>query len=166
LSYLKICIHLSFIHFACDFKYKILGVLTSLILIHKLPAVNLRIQSLLSADPLFICHSSILSVCLQENIEQNESVEKMVGALTTLIHKLPAANLRTLSLLIHHLHRVALHQPTNHMSATNLAIVFGPTLLRPSEGAASLDSLMDTPNQTRIIETLILHVQVRCSVDI
>ena len=96
----------------------------------------------------------------QDNLEQNASSEEMVPALTSLIQKLPAANLRTLSLLVHHLHRVTLQQPVNHMSATNLAIVFGPTLLRPSEGAASLDSLMDTPNQTRIIETLIQHVQV------
>ncbi len=46
------------------------------------------------------------------------------------------------------------------MSASNLGIVFGPTLLRPSEGAASLSSLMDTAHQAKIVELLISHCQV------
>ena len=39
----------------------------------------------------------------------------------------------------------------------NLGIVFGPTLLRTSEGSASLSSLVDTVHQTRVIELLIEH---------
>ena len=46
------------------------------------------------------------------------------------------------------------------MSAGNMGIVFGPTLLRPSEGAASLNSLMDTAHQAKIIELLIKNSQV------
>lgn len=46
------------------------------------------------------------------------------------------------------------------MSPSNLGIVFGPTLLRPSEGPVNLDALMDTSHQTRAIELLIVHSQV------
>ena len=46
------------------------------------------------------------------------------------------------------------------MSAGNMGIVFGPTLLRPSEGAASLSSLMDTAHQAKIVELLIKNSQV------
>ncbi len=46
------------------------------------------------------------------------------------------------------------------MSASNMGIVFGPTLLRPSEGAASLASLMDTAFQARVVELLIQNSQV------
>ncbi|XP_055956344.1 mucin-5AC-like [Patella vulgata] len=45
------------------------------------------------------------------------------------------------------------------MSAANLGIVFGPTLLKPYEGVASLASLVDTPHQTLAIEMLISSAQ-------
>lgn len=37
--------------------------------------------------------------------------------------------------------------------------MFGPTLLRTSEGSASLSSLVDTVHQTRVIELLIDHTE-------
>ena len=49
----------------------------------------------------------------------------------------------------------------NQMNPSNLGIVFGPTLLRPSEGPVNLDSLIDTAHQTRAVELLIVHSQVR-----
>lgn len=44
---------------------------------------------------------------------------------------MPRPNLCTLSYLLAHLHRVQLYQETNKMNASNLAIVFWPTLVRP-----------------------------------
>lgn len=38
-----------------------------------------------------------------------------------------------------------------------IGIVFGPTLLRTSEGSASLSSLVDTVHQTRAIELLVIY---------
>ncbi len=58
------------------------------------------------------------------------------------------------------IYRVTRQEHINQMSASNLGIVFGPTLLRPSEGAASLSSLMDTAHQAKIVELLISHCQV------
>lgn len=46
----------------------------------------------------------------------------------------------------------------NKMSASNLGIVFGPTLMRPKPTGAtvSLSSLVDYPHQARIVEALII----------
>lgn len=56
--------------------------------------------------------------------------------------------------------RVADLESENQMNPSNLGIVFGPTLLRPSEGPVNLDSLMDTAHQTRAVELLIVNSTV------
>ncbi|XP_059511325.1 active breakpoint cluster region-related protein [Stegostoma tigrinum] len=50
-----------------------------------------------------------------------------------LLRSLPEPNVSTLLFLLDHLKRVAEKEPVNKMSVHNLATVFGPTLLRPSE---------------------------------
>ncbi|KAE8622084.1 hypothetical protein XENTR_v10005087 [Xenopus tropicalis] len=50
-----------------------------------------------------------------------------------LLRSLPDPNLMTFLFLLQHLKRVAEKEPINKMSLHNLATVFGPTLLRPSE---------------------------------
>ncbi|XP_034088860.1 active breakpoint cluster region-related protein isoform X1 [Gymnodraco acuticeps] len=50
-----------------------------------------------------------------------------------LLRSLPDPNLMTFLPLLDHLKRVAEKEPINKMSLHNLATVFGPTLLRPSE---------------------------------
>ncbi|XP_068945822.1 active breakpoint cluster region-related protein isoform X2 [Petaurus breviceps papuanus] len=50
-----------------------------------------------------------------------------------LLRTLPDPNLITFLFLLEHLKRVAEKEPINKMSLHNLATVFGPTLLRPSE---------------------------------
>uniref|UniRef100_A0A8C1F7U3 Active breakpoint cluster region-related protein n=1 Tax=Cyprinus carpio carpio TaxID=630221 RepID=A0A8C1F7U3_CYPCA len=50
-----------------------------------------------------------------------------------LLRSLPDPNLITFLSLLEHLKRVAEKEPVNKMSLHNLATVFGPTLLRPSE---------------------------------
>ncbi|XP_029303228.1 active breakpoint cluster region-related protein isoform X4 [Cottoperca gobio] len=50
-----------------------------------------------------------------------------------LLRSLPDPNLMTFLPLLEHLKRVAEKEPINKMSLHNLATVFGPTLLRPSE---------------------------------
>ncbi|XP_042242291.1 rho GTPase-activating protein 45-like isoform X2 [Homarus americanus] len=76
--------------------------------------------------------------------------------LRDLVRRLPRHHFTCLALLMHHLHRVTLHAHLNNMPSSNLGIVFGPTLLRTSEGSASLSSLVDTVHQTRAIELLIM----------
>ncbi|XP_047527565.1 rho GTPase-activating protein 21 isoform X4 [Vanessa atalanta] len=76
--------------------------------------------------------------------------------LRRLVHALPPAHYETLKYLIQHLRRVVAHSAFNKMEARNLAIVFGPTLVR----AASDDMLAmvnDMSSQCRIIESFLTH---------
>nr|XP_006813177.1 PREDICTED: rho GTPase-activating protein 29-like [Saccoglossus kowalevskii] len=87
--------------------------------------------------------------------------ERIVNLLKGTISKLPEENFKTLAVLVHHLKRVSDNSDSNLMSASNLGIVFGPTLLRQSsEGAATLASLVDTPHQARTVELLIHNWQI------
>ncbi|KAJ8725450.1 hypothetical protein PYW08_003633 [Mythimna loreyi] len=76
--------------------------------------------------------------------------------LRRLVRALPDAHYETLKYLIQHLRRVVAHSTYNKMEARNLAIVFGPTLVR----AASDDMLAmvnDMSSQCRIIESFLTH---------
>ncbi|CAH2074472.1 unnamed protein product, partial [Iphiclides podalirius] len=76
--------------------------------------------------------------------------------LRRLVHALPEAHYETLKYLVQHLRRVVAHSAANKMEARNLAIVFGPTLVR----AASDDMLAmvnDMSSQCRIIESFLTH---------
>uniref|UniRef100_A0A3Q2W323 ABR activator of RhoGEF and GTPase n=1 Tax=Haplochromis burtoni TaxID=8153 RepID=A0A3Q2W323_HAPBU len=54
-----------------------------------------------------------------------------------LLRSLPDPNIMTFLTLLEHLKRVAEKEPINKMSLHNLATVFGPTLLRPSESESA-----------------------------
>jgi len=85
--------------------------------------------------------------------EEREAVQQ----LRQLVNQLPRYHHNTLGFLCQHLNRVAEQAETNNMPASNLAIVFGPTLLKTTEGSASLSSLVDTVHQTRVVELLTRH---------
>ncbi|XP_022646905.1 rho GTPase-activating protein 45-like isoform X5 [Varroa destructor] len=81
-----------------------------------------------------------------------------VGILRKTAKNLPRVHYSTLDNLLKHLRRIASNSESNHMPASNLGIVFGPTLLRTREGSASLSNLVDTVHQSRVIELLITYV--------
>ncbi|XP_040846543.1 rho GTPase-activating protein 45 isoform X1 [Ochotona curzoniae] len=92
--------------------------------------------------------------------ERSEEVAlAMASRLRELLRDLPPENRASLRYLLRHLRRVVAAEQNNKMTPANLAIVFGPTLLRPrpTEATVSLSSLVDYPHQARIIETLIVH---------
>ena len=66
-----------------------------------------------------------------ENEDIREEYNKLLGKLRELVMQLPTANRLTAARLIMHLKRVSEHHEANAMPGSNLAIVFGPTLLRP-----------------------------------
>ena len=82
------------------------------------------------------------------------------------VNELPDANYATLRFLMGHLDRVRANESMNQMSAHNLAIVFGPTLLRSPNDPASKDKLanasggpvdlQDMNYQCKAIETILL----------
>ena len=56
-----------------------------------------------------------------------------------------------------HLKRVVEHSSTNKMEARNLAIVFGPTLMRTADDNM-VAMVTDMSHQCRIVESLLSHV--------
>jgi hypothetical protein len=57
--------------------------------------------------------------------------EDQLEKLKEILHRLPKKNYNTLKFLIEHLDRIHQHAEHNKMTAHNLAVVFGPNLLRP-----------------------------------
>ncbi|XP_036278828.1 breakpoint cluster region protein isoform X3 [Pipistrellus kuhlii] len=78
-----------------------------------------------------------------EGIALSDPVAKE-SCMLNLLLSLPEANLLTFLFLLDHLKRVAEKETVNKMSLHNLATVFGPTLLRPSEKESKLPA---TPGQ-------------------
>uniref|UniRef100_A0A4X2MDA6 GEM interacting protein n=1 Tax=Vombatus ursinus TaxID=29139 RepID=A0A4X2MDA6_VOMUR len=93
-----------------------------------------------------------------------DSVAEAVSALRTLLRQLPGSNYNTLRHLVAHLFRVASRFEENKMSANNLGIVFGPTLLRPPKGQGGVSTspvacLLDSGYQAQMVEFLIIHYE-------
>ncbi|KAB0357025.1 hypothetical protein FD754_001181 [Muntiacus muntjak] len=89
---------------------------------------------------------------------------EVIRSLKTLLVQLPDSNYNTLRHLVAHLFRVAAQYEDNKMSANNLGIVFGPTLLRLPDGpgpagAGPITCLLDSAHQAQLIEFLIVHYE-------
>ncbi|XP_017356880.1 GEM-interacting protein isoform X2 [Cebus imitator] len=89
---------------------------------------------------------------------------EVIPSLKTLLAQLPHSNYNTLRHLVAHLFRVAARFMENKMSANNLGIVFGPTLLRPPDGpraagAIPVSCLLDSGHQAQLVEFLIVHYE-------
>ncbi|XP_074467955.1 active breakpoint cluster region-related protein isoform X1 [Sebastes fasciatus] len=89
-----------------------------------------------------------------------------------LLRSLPDPNLMTFLTLLEHLKRVAEKEPINKMSLHNLATVFGPTLLRPSEAEItktqhitsasdiwSHDVMAQVASHTTLVQVLLYYLQ-------
>ncbi|XP_056598503.1 rho GTPase-activating protein 29 isoform X2 [Triplophysa dalaica] len=89
-------------------------------------------------------------------------LKRVIFKIRDLLRQLPAAHYRTLQFLIAHLHRVSEQAEENKMTASNLGIIFGPTLIKPRQldAEVSLSSLVDYPHQARMVELLISHQQM------
>ncbi|GAB1295223.1 Breakpoint cluster region protein [Apodemus speciosus] len=79
-----------------------------------------------------------------EGIALSDPVAKE-SCMLNLLQSLPEANLLTFLFLLDHLKRVAEKETVNKMSLHNLATVFGPTLLRPSEKESKLPANPSQP---------------------
>ncbi|KAK7176975.1 hypothetical protein R3I93_001040 [Phoxinus phoxinus] len=70
-------------------------------------------------------------------------------SMLSLLQALPDVNRNTLLFLLHHLRRVAARKEENKMSLSNLATVFGPSLLRPP--VARVDISQEVEVQVQVI---------------
>uniref|UniRef100_A0A8C5QED1 Rho GTPase activating protein 23 n=1 Tax=Leptobrachium leishanense TaxID=445787 RepID=A0A8C5QED1_9ANUR len=91
-------------------------------------------------------------------IEANrvEDSRERLKTLRKLIRELPSYYYETLRFLVRHLKTVADHAEKNKMEPRNLALVFGPTLVRTSEDNMT-DMVTHMPDRYKIVETLIQH---------
>lgn len=86
--------------------------------------------------------------------ELSETADR-ISTLMSLIKKLPPSHHALLERLVFHLALVAQREQFNRMSASSLAIVFAPCVLRTNRQIPAQDSLNDIGRQTKCIETLI-----------
>ncbi|XP_074766560.1 N-chimaerin isoform X6 [Athene noctua] len=91
----------------------------------------------------------------RETADPDEQLEILHEALKLL----PPAHCETLRYLMAHLKRVTLHEKENLMSAENLGIVFGPTLMRAPELDA-MAALNDIRYQRLVVEMLIKNEDI------
>ncbi|XP_063107519.1 rho GTPase-activating protein 23 isoform X3 [Cavia porcellus] len=91
-------------------------------------------------------------------IEANriEDARERMKTLRKLIRDLPGHYYETLKFLVGHLKTIADHSEQNKMEPRNLALVFGPTLVRTSEDNMT-DMVTHMPDRYKIVETLIQH---------
>ncbi|KAF9574459.1 rho GTPase-activating protein [Mortierella alpina] len=88
-----------------------------------------------------------------------EDYDERLMTMKDLIRTLPPHNYLLLKRVIEHLERVTDYEEINHMYATNLAIVFGPTLLRPGGSSANsfATSMKNLGHQQNIVRNMILQ---------
>ncbi|XP_041816985.1 rho GTPase-activating protein 21 isoform X2 [Chelmon rostratus] len=85
---------------------------------------------------------------------RTEDPVERLKVLKRLLHELPDHHYETLKFLSAHLKTVAENSEKNKMEPRNLAIVFGPTLVRTTEDNMT-HMVTHMPDQYRIVETLI-----------
>ncbi|XP_070296890.1 rho GTPase-activating protein 29-like, partial [Salvelinus sp. IW2-2015] len=88
--------------------------------------------------------------------------QSVIFKIRDLLRQLPPANYKTLRFLVAHLHKVTEQAEENKMIASNLGIIFGPTLVKPrqTDAEVSLSSLVDYPYQALMVELLVRHFQM------
>lgn len=75
--------------------------------------------------------------------------------LKQMVRSLPAEHYYTLQYLINHLTRVAANGAINKMETANLAIVFGPTILRAERD--TMETIMAIGHQNQVVDLLICN---------
>ncbi|XP_041464110.1 unconventional myosin-IXAa-like isoform X3 [Lytechinus variegatus] len=93
----------------------------------------------------------------EEFLRATEIVDKheKLQSLQSSIEKLPLENHDALERLIFHLARVAENENSNKMSASNLAIVFAPCILKSNKAGNAWESLQDVEKQAQCLEIII-----------
>ncbi|KAK4297929.1 hypothetical protein Pmani_029687 [Petrolisthes manimaculis] len=101
-------------------------------------------------DPLF---TSELYPQFIEASKVDDPSQRMIE-LKRMVHEMPDYHYETLRFLILHLSNIVSHSENNKMDVRNLAIVFGPTLVRSGDDNM-VTMVTDMSHQCRIVETLI-----------
>ena len=78
--------------------------------------------------------------------------------MNALVQSMPSAHRSTLGFLLRHLVKVTEFKDRNRMQFSNLAIVFGPTLMWPPTHLVSNNLALDMMQQNIIVEALLNNV--------
>lgn len=87
----------------------------------------------------------------------NANESSRIEALQKIFHELPQPNKSTIGLILDHLIRVNHHEGENKMSLHNLAMVFGPTLLRPGPTSSKQKDLLESSTVDVMAQAGILY---------
>ena len=74
------------------------------------------------------------------------------------VSKLPGCHQATLIYLLRHLDKVTSYKLVNRMAVSNLAIVFGPTLMWPPTHLTNTNIALNMMQQNMIVEALITNL--------
>ncbi|XP_060065954.1 rho GTPase-activating protein 21-like isoform X2 [Ylistrum balloti] len=92
------------------------------------------------------------------NANRTENPERRMLKVKKLLHELPEHHFETFRHLAEHLNKVASYDQTNKMDTRNLALMFGPTLIRQNnDDMATI--VKDMSDQCRIVESIICHYE-------
>lgn len=88
-----------------------------------------------------------------------EDPQRRMATIRKLLRDLPEHHFETLKHLMFHLKKVVEHSEANKMDAKNMAIVFGPTLMKASGSRDNVMTMVtDMSHQCRIVESLLNNV--------
>ncbi|XP_053473941.1 oligophrenin-1 isoform X1 [Ictalurus furcatus] len=110
-------------------------------------AMKFYLRSLSEPLMTYSLHRELISAAKSENLDYR------LGAVHSLVYKLPEQNREMLQLLIKHLVSVCGQSSENRMTASNMGVIFGPTLLRAEEETVA--AMLDIKFQNIVIEILI-----------
>ncbi|XP_067853333.1 oligophrenin-1 isoform X2 [Heptranchias perlo] len=96
-------------------------------------------------------HRELVSASKSDNLDYR------LGAIHSLVYKLPEKNREILELIIKHLVNVCSHNKENLMTAFNMGVIFGPTLMRAQEDTVA--AMMNIKFQNIVVEIMIEHYE-------
>ncbi|KAH7730130.1 myosin VA [Aphelenchoides avenae] len=89
------------------------------------------------------------------NVSEVPDQSERGRCLSNMVDLLPKANKCVLDRLMYHLARVAHQESVNKMSASNLALIFAPCILRRSQTVHAQEQLADVQKQAICVQTLV-----------
>uniref|UniRef100_H3BXW5 Oligophrenin 1 n=1 Tax=Tetraodon nigroviridis TaxID=99883 RepID=H3BXW5_TETNG len=110
-------------------------------------ALKFYLRSLSEPLMTYSLHTDLMCAAKSENLDFRLSE---IHALT---YKLPEKNRRMLEMLIKHLVTVCSHSEDNRMTSSNMAVIFGPTLMRAQ--VETVAAMLDIKFQNIVVEILI-----------
>lgn len=110
-------------------------------------ALKFYLRSLSEPLMTYNLHRNLMSAAKSDNLDSR------LSEIHSLVYKLPEKNREMLEILIKHLVNVCSHSKDNLMIPSNMAVIFGPTLMRAQEETVA--AMLDIKFQNIVVEILI-----------